>query len=209
MINIKINDKPYKLETCWEEVSFGKFIRLLDAKTTKDILHALLDIPKEELDNARIDGLETILRHVQYLKKEPAIYENPDRLGPFEIPKEIGFETLEQYEETRNELARVSKLPITELVQHNRSLALYAAIYLQKPFDIDRARELAKSFDNHSCLEVMSVGNFMQAKCLSMESNYTMSYLRKNTLMKRKRPGLDRFMRRLGFTAHLTPSHGM
>jgi hypothetical protein len=104
---------------------------------------------------------------------------------------------VEQFEDVRAEIMRVTEM---DVVTQNESFALYAAIYLQKPYDSDRARALAKTFYTMPCQEVMSAGSFFSAKCLNIVTGLEMNYLRRHIQFKKRRPGLWSLVRRLDFT---------
>lgn len=208
MIKIKIDGKERLLPSDWGEVTFRMFCGLIEAKDdTTQILSILLDIPKEQLVKAKFQGLDLVIKKLAFLKVTPPIDEKPIKLGPFEFPQDVTFETIEQFEDTKAEINRVA--PLNDLTEQTKALALYAAIYCQTPYDSDRAKALANSFMDYPCMEVMAAGSFFQAKCLSMQTGYTMSYLMKDILLKKKRPGLNRLMRRLGFMLRLTTSRDM
>lgn len=184
------------------------FLDLIAAKDDNmQLLSILLELPIEEIRGAKIQGLELVLRNIQFLKTVPAIEKTPISLGTYVFPKDVTFETVEQFEEVRAEINRVGASGDVRL--NTEAMALYAAIYCAQPFDKEKAILLSKAFMSYPCLEVMAAGSFFQAKCLSIQSDLSMSYLRKNTLLKSSRPGLKRFLRRLGFMLHLTPSRGM
>lgn len=208
MIKVKIDGKERLLPSDWSEVTFRMFCGLIEAKEdTTQILSILLDIPKEQLVKAKFQGLDLVIKKLAFLKATPAIDEKPIKLGPFIFPQDVTFETIEQFEDTKSEINRVALLD--DLTEQTKALALYAAIYCQTPYDSDRAKSLANTFMDYPCMEVMAAGSFFQAKCLSMQTGYTMSYLMKDILLKKKRPGLNRLMRRLGFMLRLTTSRDM
>lgn len=210
MINVKINGKPHEIPESYEELTFGQWCSIIAARSAKDydeIISIFTGIPKDELKGAKIQGLEILLRKVAFLQKEPVIDETPKKLGNYEFPKDISYETTEQYQDTLSEINRVTSL--NDIGEANKALALYAAIYCQIPYDSDRAKTLAKSFMEYPCLEVVAAGSFFMAKCQSLQSGLSMNYLRRNILLKKKKPVLSRFLRRLGFTLRLIRSRAM
>lgn len=210
MIKLKINGKPYELPESYEEMTFQMWVDIIDAKKRKDydsLISIFTGLPTDEIRGAKIQGLEVLIRKLSFLQTEPAIDETPVKLGKYTFPKDIAYETTEQYQDTLNEINRVREL--NDPTEANRALALYAAIYLQTPYDSERAKTLAESFMSYPCLEVVSAGSFFMFKCRSLRENLTMSYLRQNILMKKKKPALSRLLRRLGFILHLTRSRVM
>jgi len=210
MKSVIINDKKHQFPTSYEEMTFKMWCDFVGARQENDhneIIAILTGIPIEEVKGSKIQGLEILLRSIEFLKKEPQLDEQPEKLGKFVFPKKIEFESVEQYQDTLAEIKRIQEL--NDLKEANKALAYYAAIYCQEPYDSDRAKALAESFMSYPCLEVLSAGSFFMAKSQSIATGYSMSFLRQNILLRKNRPVLRRLVRRLGFILHLTPSRGM
>jgi hypothetical protein len=212
MIKAKVNGKAVEIPTSWEEVKFGKFLRLIDAKDDYyKILSVLLELPEEEIKTAEFIGLDDVIRSIQFLKVPAQLDPFPKKLGDFEIPKDVTFHSVEQFETLRGELMKAANS--TEIVEQTKALAMYAAIYCQPmrgdAFDQEKARWLAERFMDYSCVEVMSAGSFFQVKCLSLISGLPMSYLRKNIPLKKKRLDFAGFLKRSGFTRLSTTLRGI
>ncbi|HRG79448.1 MAG TPA: hypothetical protein PL167_07545 [Cyclobacteriaceae bacterium] len=202
MIKIKINGKPHELPEKWEEVDFKTFVKLVKAdQDYVSILSILLGIETNELRKAKIQGLDLIISRLNFMTKQPEIDPKPIKLGTFEFPKDIAYETVEQFEDTRREIAKVQD---QDLTTQTEAMAVYAAIYCQKPYDSEQAQYLSKSFYSLPCTEVMAAGSFFQAKCLSMQSGLSMNYLRKNIRLKKNRPVFASWAKRSVFTPLLT-----
>lgn len=202
MIKIKIDGKPHELPEKWEEVSFGTFLKLVKAdQDYTAILSVLLNLEPEALKKAKIQGLDLIINRLSFMSKQPEIDPQPIKLGIFEFPKDIAFETVEQFEDTRREIANVQD---KDLTTQTEALATYAAIYCQNPYDSEKSQYLSKSFYSLPCTEVMAAGSFFQAKCLSMQSGLSMNYLRKNIRLKKSRPVFASWGKRSVFTPLLT-----
>lgn len=210
MIAIKVNGKPHNIPENYEELTFAMWCDIIEARQAADydkIISIFTGLPVEEIKGARIQGLEIILKKMKFLQKEPLMDEKPIKLGPYTFPENIAYETTEQYQETLKEINRVTAL--NDVAESNRALALYAAIYCCDPFSIDRAKKLAETFMNLPCMEVMAAGSFFMARSQSLQTDLSMSFLRRNILMKKKRPVLKRLLKRLGFMLHLTTSRDM
>lgn len=210
MIKLKINGNNHQIPESYEEMTFKMWVDIVDAKKKKDydgIISIFTGLSLEEIKGARIEGLEILIRKLAFLQIEPQINETPISLGQFVFPKDITFESTEQYQDTLNEVKRNQEL--NDIGESNKSLALYAAIYCQKPYDAERAKVLAESFMALPCLEVVAAGSFFMFKSLSLHQNLTMNYLRQGILMKNRLPGLSRLLRRLGFMLHLIRSRVM
>lgn len=210
MIKIKVNGMPRQIPENWNEVTFKQFVGLIEAKSEPSlVIPILLDMSPQDIAGKRIEGLEWVIEKTQFLRNVPAIDEIPLKLGDYSFPKDVGFETIEQFEAVKQEIQRLASTK--NLVEQTKALAYYAAVYLQgqEGFDNDKARALAEKFMSYPCLEVMAAGSFFQAKCLKLTTGLSMTYLRQNTLLKKKRPGLNRLMRRLVSTLHWIVSPAM
>jgi hypothetical protein len=203
MLKAIVNGKKVQIETSWEELSFEKYLKLIEAKDDNaELLSILLDVPAETIRKGKITGLEKVLKGISFMRQSALIDENPTKLGEWILPKDITFESVGQYETMRTKINESIKMD--DLKKQNEMLAHYAAIYCQplngEEFDSEKAEWLVPAIMKLPCLEVMSAGNFFQAKCLSIQSGLPMNYLRKNIPMKRNRPVLNALARRSGFT---------
>lgn len=203
MITAKVNGKKVKIETSYDELSFDKYLKLLSAKDDPaELISVLIDIPADTIRKAAMPGLENVIRAIQFMKTPAAIDEHPTKLGEWTLPEDITFETVGQYETMIRKTNEAVKMD--DLIEQTKMLANYAAIYCQplngEEYDDEKAEWLVPKIMQMPCLEVMSAGNFFHAKCLSMQSGLSMSYLRKNIPMRKSRPGLKRLARRSGFT---------
>lgn len=203
MLKANVNGKPVEIETSWGELSFEKYIKLIGAKDDNaELLSILLDVPAETIRKGKIVGLERVLKGISFMRQTALIDEHPTKLGDWELPQDITFESVAQYETMRKKINEAVKTD--DVKEQNIMLAHYAAIYCQplggEEFDDEKAAWLVPKIMKMPCLEVMSAGNFFQAKCLSIQSGLPMNYLRKNIPMKRNRRVLKRLARRSGFT---------
>lgn len=204
-MKFKIDGKTHTIPTSWEEVPFKTYLELIDDKSDYiNLLSLFIGIPPDELRGAKIQGLPAVISCLQFLKKEPAIDENPTHLGFFKLPTNVEVETMEQFELVRMKIAEVHD---KDLKTQNRALAYYAAVYCaEHPISEKRIAELEQKFMDLPCVEVMAAGSFFQARCIGMVSGLKTNYLRRNILLRKRRPGLSRLMRRLAFWLHWTRS---
>jgi hypothetical protein len=198
MIKIKIDGKPHELPETWDEVTFEMFLKLINATDDyTQILSIMLNIPEAELRLAKIQGLDLVIRALSFMSKQPQLDEYPTKLGTFDFPKDITFETVEQFEDTRK---TINSMADKSIMEQTEALALYSAIYCQVPYDSEKAQYLSKQLYSLPCTEVMAAGSFFQAKCLNMHSGLSMSYLRKSLRFKKKRLDFRSFLKPLAST---------
>lgn len=202
MIKARINGRPIEIETSWDELDFSKFLKLMDAKDDYfKIISVMTDLPEDDLRKAKFEGLEHIIKALRFLQVPPLLNEHPERLGEYVFPKDITIESIEQFETLKKYIKKAAESE--DLKTQTEYLALYTAIYCQainEPFDEEKAIYMSQTLKTYPCLEVMSAGSFFMAKVLSSISGLPMSYLRKNTPMKKSRPDLKGFRKRLAST---------
>lgn len=201
MIEATVNGKPVKIETSWDEVSFGKFLKLINVQDYVNILSVLLDEPPEVIKKAEFVGLAPVIKAIQFMQKQAEVDAFPTKLGDYILPKDITYQTVEQFEVLRSEMVKSASVPMQE---QTKALAMYAAIYCQplkgEEFDIEKAQWLAEEFMKYPCREVMSAGSFFRDSLLSTMTGLPMTYLRKSLVQRSRKRVLSEFLRRLGFT---------
>lgn len=212
MIKAKVNGEPVEIETEWAELKFSKFLKLLTAKDDyNEVIGILLNLPPDQVGKAKIIGLDKVLEGIRFMKTPAKVDPVPTQVGEYKIPNDIRFESVAQFETLKKAINKAAGMD--NLTEQTKQLAMYAAIYCQPlkdgDFDDEKATWLAERFLDYPCLEVMSAGNFFMAKCLSLTSGLPMSYLRKNTPLKRKVLDFAPFLRRLGFTRLWTISRAI
>lgn len=221
MIKAKVDGRPVEIETSYSELTFGKYIKITEMGLRgdkvevkrSDILAVMLGIPVETVRKAKFSGLDPVLKALSFVfDTTPRIEEFPTRVGEYKIPKDITNYSVEQFE-TMAKYAQNAAKPEVSIIDKLKMNAMYCAIYCQplngEDFDEEKAQWLAEKFLSYPCEEVMSAGLFFMLNYRSLKENLPMSYLYRNIPLKRKRPGLDAFLRRSGFTALSTRWQGI
>lgn len=210
MIKAKVNGHPVQIETAWRELSFRKYLKLIERGVgtenfqvqQSDVLSVMLDLPKDMIQKADFQGLDPVLKALNFLYTMPVVEEFPVKLGEFEIPKDITHHSVEQFETMEKYINKAAG--DQDIVSRVKPLAMYCAIYCQPlngdPFDVEKAEWLSERIMDYPCEEVMSVGTFFTLKFVSTKRNLPMSYLYKSIPARRKRRVLSEFLRRSGFT---------
>src|SRR6478736_2518348 len=111
------------------------------------IRHILEEIGFDLKPGDKIEGLEVIMQSIAFIDKTPEIDPEPKKLGEYYFPQDVTFETIEQFEDVRSEIERISKIE-NGLREQTEALAYYAAVYCQgqkEPYDSEKARFLSKS----------------------------------------------------------------
>lgn len=194
---INQDEIPYR----WEQVSFKKFIELQKHSNEDDSVRhisILLDKDYDFIKKAKIENLEFILRRLSFVNQPPQWVDYPSKIGGLELPKDITWETTEQFEAMRKLMVPGE----TDPVKINQRYSEIVAIYYQPAkdkgeYNSDRAKELIPEIENLSCVEVVSLGYFFASKLLATSNNIPQTYLHLSTLMKKQRPGYQNLIRNL------------
>jgi hypothetical protein len=201
MVEAKVNGKPVKIPSNWDEVTFGQFLKLIDCKDYTHILSVVLDMPPDIIAKADFVGLRHVYQALNFVQTQAPVEQYPKKLGQYEIPKDISFQSVGQFEALRTEIIKAQS---SDLLGQTKALAVYAAIYCQPQngdeFDIEKSYWLSESFMNYPCTEVMSAGSFFRDNLLSITSGLPLSYLRKSLAKRKSTQGWQTFLRRSGFT---------
>lgn len=190
MLDVTIGKKKVKIPIKWEEVTFNQFLATLKAQgDLGSILPIFLGVPRETLLKSKIKGLESIINTLQFLKTDLILLEKPKKIGKYNLPEDITFETVEQFELLNKEIEK-SNLS-EDLTEKTAFLANYCALYCQainEPFDYSKSLEVAEQLKNESCIEILSAGRFFLAKARHLETGLSMNYLLSLTQTKNGKP---------------------
>lgn len=210
MIKAKVNGNPVQIETSWEELSFRKYLKLVergigaDSFQVKqsDVLSVMLDLPADVIQKADFQGLDRVLKALNFLYSMPSIEEYPKKLGEYSIPQDITHHSVEQFETMERHINKAAGQQ--DMVEKVRPLAMYCAIYCQPmlgdQFDEEKAQYLSEKIMDYPCEEVMSAGTFFTLKFVSTKRGLPMNYLYRNIPLRKRRRVFERLMRFLGST---------
>lgn len=165
----------------WDEVTFKQFLDL--SKIGPDdagILAYFFNIDKETVKKAKIKNLDSVINALQFLKKDIDYKNLPSAILGYDIPQNLEFETIGQYEDIKAELAKVKDGKEIDVLS---LYPLFVATYAMKPYDGLKVDEFAEQFFNAPCGEVLAVGNFTLMK---------LSGLRKPSKITRLREAIQR-----------------
>jgi len=170
-ITFELNGKQVRqLPTSWPEVTFKTFLKITDAgDDVSKILSALVDIDAKTLRAAKIYNLDTVLDVVSFLNN-PAPQELPDKILGYSIPKDLGFETIGQLEDLKDEVSKFKKEKVkTVLSKYPLFCAIYACSAKHGEYDWKKAEAMADEFLEAPAQEVLAVGNFTLVKLTALK----------------------------------------
>lgn len=205
VIPFKAESVPYQ----WRGVTFGQFKQICENSSNDiKILSVFMGIEEDTLRKAKVENFEALMTRLKFLYVPPIWDEQPKKLGLYDIPADVTFESTGQFEDMKNvykmdqaQLEEINKNPALEY----QNFAKIAAIYYQPirqntEYNYGAAMDLLPELDSLSCVEVVSVGRFFFAKLLSLRSGIPVSFLTANTPQRKKRRGFEGLMRRLTST---------
>lgn len=210
MLSVTINSKKAQIPTGWHEVTWNQYLQLLEPLKIHEVISIFTGIPGKNLLNSKIQGLESIIIALNFIKEGMDIPEKPYKLGKYELPKDITLQSIDQYFMLQSEIEKSAKEE--SLLDRTKYLANFAAIYcqgLKEDFNYEKSQELAKEFDSYSCIEVLAAGSFFLHKLTSIDKSLPMSYLLTLTRWKNLRRDMKSLTRRSEAMRSSTKSRAM
>ncbi len=178
MITFKLNDKAINIPSCWEDVTFNQYIKLLTAKDdTIEYISLFTGIEYSTLKSAIIFGLDDILKAVSFINKPPQLPGSVSECGPYKIPINskgafnIQHESLGQFEDMRSVMKQVKE---KDIVSHTKAYGKYVAIYLQKIRDGHynplAVPDMEQEVDSMPAYQVITLGSFFFLRLWSLST---------------------------------------
>jgi len=193
-----------KIPKKWDDVTFRQYINL--AKASDDyikVLSLFLNIEYDTLKKAKVENFDLVVASLSFMKEQPAWQEYPVTLAGIKMPKDITWETIEQFEEMRKVILNHDINDALAQIEQYRHIV---SIYYQplkdgSDYDSEKAQYLLDSIDNMSCIEVISLGRFFFAKLISSINNIPNSFLKQTIRPKSRMQVFLTLTKRLGSTA--------
>lgn len=211
MITFKVNGKPLKVKSCWDDVSYKEYISILNAAGDQSkILSILTGIPYEKIRKAKIQGAEQLLIAVQFATKPIEIGHNLTQVGKYKLPLKGGkfdvrFESLGQFEDLRTIMTKDIKEPSDLLKAYPKAVAIYLQKIRDGEYDFQKADEMESEVLTLPCREVMTAGTFFLIKLLNLYSGTEKKSLKK---VKASQPIGKRLRKGSGHTVRSTKRRG-
>lgn len=190
--NIRLGKKVkmVSIPTRWEEVTFRQLLAINEANDDwLKIFGVFLDEPAEAIGNARVEngGLDELLVCLSFLTSTEIPKVMPTKILGYDLPKDLGFETIGQYQYIREDVADSANMtPIEQMRRH----ALYCAVYAQPQtnngeFDFEKAEAMAEKFMDAPAMEVLAVGSFTVVKLIGLSKPISDVSRKRITLLKK------------------------
>lgn len=181
MIPFKLNSKPFKMPSSWDDARYDQYLKTFDVTpdtTTTDMLSIFLDIDVETLKKSKFSGLDQVLTALSFVNTPLKTDGYCKKVGPYELPGkdkfDIQFEGLDQFEDMR---AIMNKLPqqfrtVPEMKLLAEAFPKFVAIYLQKirdgEYSYSKAVEMEAEVLKMPAKEVVITGGFFYLKLTSL-----------------------------------------
>lgn len=189
-IQITLNKLKYDkdIPTSWDQVNYGQFLELTDCVDDYvKIFTVFTGISAETIKKAKITGLDSVIAVLGFLRKEP-VQIMPKTILGYPLPADLGFETLDQYTDLKDDLDKSGELKGKDaLVKYPLYCAIYACKAKYGEYDWKLAESMADEFLKAPAPEVLAIGNFTLAKLIGLNLNIDPASRRKITRMKRYR----------------------
>lgn len=174
MIPFKLNGKPFKMPSSWDDVRYDQYLKTFDITpetTTTELLSIFTDIDLETLKAAKIEGVEQVLTALSFAAKTMETEGYCKKVGTYSLPGkdkfDIQFESLAQFEDMREIMRK-----LTDFKSIAQAFPKFVAIYLQKirdgEYSYSKAVEMEAEVVKMPAKEVVITGSFFYLKLTSL-----------------------------------------
>lgn len=176
------------IPTRWAHVTFRTWLKLRDCGSNHvKIFATIVGIQEETLRKAKITNLDSILALLSFLMSPP---DNsvPVKILGYDVPKDLGFESIGQYEDLHEDL-RVQRTSDEQLLRFPLYCAIYACPSKHGQYDWQQAEAMADEFMDAPAGEVLAIGNFTLLKLIGLIKGTDPTSLNQAIHRKRLKPG--------------------
>jgi hypothetical protein len=213
---------PHKTEygnipVCWDQVTWRQFMQLAEAKDRIQELAIVTNLDEGLIRRAiEIKGLDHAMSVISFLRR-PCPTFVPHKILFYPLPKDLGFETVAQYEDIRSTLEKLKDEKDQQkiLAQYPYFVAVYACKHMSRErcealrestgndeikygeYHWQKAEAMVEDFMNSPAPEVLGIGNFIMVKFWSLNMGINLASLRTLTPAKRLKLVIKRWVLRL------------
>lgn len=213
MIVFKIDKVRYEFATCWPDVTYDQYVKLLRTRNKlTDYIHVFTGIPIETLENAIITNLESISLALSFLTITPH-FDRTRMVGRFILPQDVTLQSVGQFEDLRALLTKLPRKQPGEIytIEDNELIAdLYltaCSIYVQKvkdgKYDYTKVEAVKEELKSASCAEVIGTGAFFLFRPMNISPPSMSRYQKFLTALKKWSQDLPGYQRTLAFFQRL------
>lgn len=196
MIKFKLNNKDISIPSCWDDVTFGQYLKVMNlTDDTIELVSVFTGIEYETLNKSIIIGLDKVITALKFLNTTPAFPGSVNKCGKYDIPNNskggfnIQHETLGQFEDMRQIM---KKIPQGDLLEHTKAYGRYVAIYLQKIRDGEysnlKAVQMEDEINDMPAYQVIALGGFFFLRLWSLSTGIQSSSQNTPPIQKKSKP---------------------
>lgn len=199
MIDFKLNDKKVRIPSSWDDVSMKQYLSILNGeiKDTSDTIALFTGIDPATIKKATIIGLDKVIGALSFLNTVPDFSKRVDKIGGYNLPKDIQFESLAQFEDMRAIIKTCA-----DIKSITNAYPKMVAIYLQKirdgEYDYSKAMTMAEEVLTYPAKEVITVGAFFYVKLTSLSLGTPATSPPTTQSQKKSKPALRKSVKRSG-----------
>lgn len=199
-VTITLNGVKEQIEipTGWTgetPVTFDQLQRVTKAGDDfAEILSVFTKTPADTLRKALIINLDLVIAAFGFLKT-PIVPIIPDKILGYDLPKDLGFETIGQFADAKTALEENKGLEAYPLL-----CAIYACKAKHGEYDWKKAEAMKEEFLHAPAVEVLAIGNFTLLKLTALMKSTGRPSRTGSTPMKRFKLALRGWLARTGFT---------
>jgi len=186
------------MPTSWHEVTFGQFLKLQSIeKDTAKIFALFLDIEEAIVVKAKIHDLDGILLKLRFLNDQVPLSVPLEIMG-YPIPKDLGLDCLGPFVDMQKDVKEgAGRTDMEKLERYTTYVAMYAC----RPYDWQKAEEMAPMFLNAPAPEVLAIGHFTLLRLIGSASSTKTGSLNLTTRLRRFKQALKIWARNMGTMA--------
>lgn len=184
LINRKEDERS--VPTCWDDVSFGKFLKLESCQQDIVAVIALfVGIDYDILRRSKIINMDSVIATLKFLT-EPMVPAVPKTILGYPVPPKLEFEQVQMYLDLKDYVSKAKELtPLQQLESYTLYCAVYACRSKHKEYDWEKAEAMRDEFLQAPCTEVMGIGNFTLLKLIGLKNNIDVTSRKPDSLIKK------------------------
>jgi len=180
MIEFRLNDKEYKMPTCWEDITLKMYINLSKLEEIKStfsieelylmrVLEVLVDVNIGELDEMSIDMMNSISTNIKFMQEVPEWkfverinINNIDYIFPHDLNKLTMGEyiSIKTMQTDKGDIDFIPYLLAIILRPGKKILVENEERMIQEKFDVESMEQRRELFLSHPVIELMGPVSF-------------------------------------------------
>lgn len=185
-------DHGLEIPTGWSQVPFRLYKPILKANDLPKKLAVFTGLDEDLIRKAEIHNLPKITASLHFLTTEP-VYTVPKTCLGFSIAKNLDTKSAAQYADLMDIWQKFKENDINNFDY----FPLIVATYAVKPYDYQDADNLAPTFLEAPCTEVLAIGNFTLVRLHALRNGIVPKCPPGDTPLNRVRQAMISYLERL------------